>query len=384
MCKSADHKLRSCPCFLTCTKRNNRCINCLGFGHLVSHCTSAFNCSTCHARHHTLLHVRTVQPISQRVSSTPSDEIPSTSIQAQQSRNFKKSNGKPTTQVQSCFANSDKGVLLGTAQININHNGVTYAARALIDSGSECSFITERMNRRIKLPARKINAQVSGINNTVAAQVKESCCVELRSPIDQLISITTNMTVLPKLTRNLPTCHISALTRQAFPDLTLADKRFFVNEPVDVILGGDVYSQIMLDGIRKNVLGSLLAQETVFGWIFTGRANTIKPTNTCVSYYNEISLEKQLASFWELEEMPKERKLSEEDRYCEELYQKTTSRNEDGKYVVSLPFKKDYPVNIRLGSSLKIAYSQFYRKKAHLQKCVWCSMHLNQLQTALR
>ncbi|XP_050340495.1 uncharacterized protein LOC126766847 [Bactrocera neohumeralis] len=330
--------------------------------------TSAFNCSTCHARHHTLLHLRTVQPSSQRGSSTPSDEIPSTSRQAQQRRNFNKSKGKPTTQVQSCFANSDKGVLLGTAQINVNYSGVTYAARALIDSGSECSFITERLKRRINLPVRKINAQVSGINNTVSAQVKESCCVELRSPIDPLISITTNMMVLPKLTGNLPTCHISALTRQAFPDLTLADKRFFVNEPVDVILGGDVYPQIMLDGIRKNVLGSLLAQETVFGWIVTGRANTIKPTNTCVSYYNEISLEKQLASFWELEEISKEKKLSEEDRYCEELYKETTKRNEDGKYVVSLPFRKDYPVNISLGSSLKIAYSQFYRNEARLSR----------------
>ncbi|XP_050338255.1 uncharacterized protein LOC126764636 [Bactrocera neohumeralis] len=335
MCKSADHKLRSCPMFLNMApadrikfaKRNNRCINCLGFGHLVSQCTSAFNCSTCHARHHTLLHVRTVQPSSQRGSSTPSDEIPSTSRQAQQKRNFNESKGKPTTQVQSCFANSDKGVLLGTAQISINYSGVTYAARALIDSGSECSFITERLKRRINLPVRKINAQVSGINNTVSAQVKESCCVELRSPIDPLISITTNMMVLPKLTGNLPTCHISALTRQAFPDLTLADKRFFVNEPVDVILGGDVYPQIMLDGIRKN-----------------------------------------LASFWELEEISKEKKLSEEDRYCEELYKETTKRNEDGKYVVSLPFRKDYPVNISLGSSLKIAYSQFYRNEARLSR----------------
>ncbi|XP_049315772.1 uncharacterized protein LOC125779173 [Bactrocera dorsalis] len=174
--------------------------------------------------------------------------------------------------------------------------------------------------------------------------------------------------VLPKLTRNLPTCHISALTRQAFPDLTLADKRFFVNEPVDVILGGDVYPQIMLDGIRKNVLGSLLTQETVFGWIVTRRANSIKPTNTCVSYYNEISLEKQLASFWELEEMSKERKLSEEDRYCEELYKKITMRNEDGKYVVSLPFRKDYPVNISLGRFLQISYFQFYRNEARLSR----------------
>ncbi|XP_049317676.1 uncharacterized protein LOC125780110 [Bactrocera dorsalis] len=330
MCKSADHKLRSCPMFLNMApadrikfaKRNNRCINCLSFGHLVSQCTSAFNCSTCHARHHTLLHVGTVQPSSQRGSSISSDEIPSTSRQAQQRRNFDKSEGKPTV-VQSCFANSDKGVLLGTAQINIKYRGVTYAARALIDSGSECSFITEKLKRRINLPGKRINAQVSGINNTVSAQVKEACCVELRSPIDPLIAITTNMMVLPKLTGNLPTCHISALTRQAFPDLTLADKRFFVNEPVDVILGGDVYPQIMLDGIRKNVPGSLLAQETVFGWIVTGRANAATPTNTYVTYHNKISRKKQLAAGGDLEQMTKSVRKR---RYLNKYAKKETPR----------------------------------------------------------
>ncbi|XP_036322076.1 uncharacterized protein LOC118736080 [Rhagoletis pomonella] len=188
-----------------------------------------------------------------------------------------------------------------------------------------------------------MHAQVSSINNTVSAQVKESCSVQLRSPIDPLISIEAMMLVLPRLTGNLPTFHISALTQQALPDLVLTDKRFFINEQVDLVLGGDIYPQIILGGIRKNVLSTLLAQETVFGWILTGRADSDNPTTNRVSFFNEVALDKQLSTFWELEDIPEDRIMTAEEKQCEELYKRTTMRNQDGRYIVSLPFKDDFP-----------------------------------------
>ncbi|XP_036345831.1 uncharacterized protein LOC118755088 [Rhagoletis pomonella] len=213
-----------------------------------------------------------------------------------------------------------------------------------------------------------MHAQVSGITNTTTAQVKEACNIELRSPVDPLFRLNTSVLVLAQLTGNLPTCHISAVTKQAFPDLILADKRFFVNEPVDLVLGGDIYPQIILSGLKKNILNTLLAQETVFGWIITGRTDTSNPGTNIVSYYSEVSLDKQLSAFWELEEIPKNKSLNEDDKYCEELYQKTTIRNNEGKYIVSLPFRKDFPGNISLGPSLKRACSQFYRNETRLAK----------------
>ncbi|XP_036329773.1 uncharacterized protein LOC118741907 [Rhagoletis pomonella] len=213
-----------------------------------------------------------------------------------------------------------------------------------------------------------MQAQVSDINNTVSAQVKEACAIQLRSPIDPLINIDTTVLVLPQLTGNLPTCQIDAMTKQAFPDLILADKRFFINEQVDLVLGGDVYAQIMLGGIRKNVLGTLLAQETVFGWILTGQTEAISITNKRVSFFNEVTLDKRLASFWELEDFSKHKTYNKEEVYCEDLYKRTTKRNQDGKYTVSLPFKQDFPRCIRLGPSLKIACSQFFRNEIRLAK----------------
>ncbi|XP_017467967.1 PREDICTED: uncharacterized protein LOC108360270 [Rhagoletis zephyria] len=174
--------------------------------------------------------------------------------------------------------------------------------------------------------------------------------------------------MLAQLTGNLPTCHISAVTKQAFPDPIKADKRFFVNEPVDLVLGGGIYPQIILSGLKKNILNTLLAQETVFGWIITRRTDTTNPGMNIVSYYSEVSLDKQLSAFWELEEIPKNKSPNEDDKYYEELYQKTTTRNIEGKYIVSLSFRQDFPGNISLDPSFKRACSQFYRNETRLAK----------------
>ncbi|XP_036348072.1 uncharacterized protein LOC118757468, partial [Rhagoletis pomonella] len=378
LCQSNEHRLKDCQKFrklstsdrITLVKNNNSCVNCLSSRHTVSRCTSSYNCSTCHQRHNTLLHIDAAAPKStvQTNQSDPKDNVASTSAQAQLRLDSSRANKNSVSNVKSCFANTNKGILLGTARVNIFFNNTTFSARALIDSGSECSFITERLKRRINLPSKSMQAQVSGINNTVSAQVKEACAIQLRSPIDPLINIDTTVLVLPQLTGNLPTCLIDAMTKQAFPDLILADKRFFINEQVDLVLGGDVYAQIMLSGIRKNVLGTLLAQETVFGWILTGQTEAISNTNKRVSFFNEVTLDKRLASFWELEDFSKHKTYNKEEVYCEDLYKRTTKRNQDGKYTVSLPFKQDFPRCIRLGPSLKIACSQFFRNEIRLAK----------------
>ncbi|XP_036347521.1 uncharacterized protein LOC118756892 [Rhagoletis pomonella] len=378
MCQSNEHKLRSCSRFLKMTpseriefmKNNNSCLNCLKSGHTVSRCTCSFNCSKCHSRHHTLLHLETDQqkPTAHQMPPSSTGNRASSSKQAQTRRKTGKPNSTGDKNVKSCFANSNNGVLLGTACVNIHYNGTDFFARALIDSGSECSFITEGLKRRINLPSKRLHAQVSGITNSISAQVKEACNIEIRSPIDPLFRSNTTVLVLAQLTGNLPTTHISAETKQAFPDLVLADKRFFVNEQVDLVLGGDIYPEIILSGLKKNVLNTLLAQETVFGWILTGRPDATSATNHIASYFSEVALDKQLTAFWEVEDLPKSKSLSEEDKYCEELYKNTTQRTQDGKYVVSLPFRQDFPENVCLGPSLKRACSQFFRHETRLAK----------------
>jgi len=77
--------------------------------------------------------------------------------------------------VQNYLATGARAVLLGTAIIDICHLGTNYRARALIDSGSEATFITERLFNLIKLSFRHIQAQVSGLSQTVSALRRRYC-----------------------------------------------------------------------------------------------------------------------------------------------------------------------------------------------------------------
>ena len=150
----------------------------------------------------------------------------------------------------------------------------------------------------------------------------------------------------------------------------LADPNFMKSGPIDILIGGDFYPNIMLGGTKHNVFGNLMAQESVFGWILTGPIEDRHPRSftTVVSYYTEMSLNKQLENFWKLEEPPQASRMTPEDEYCEEFFKGTTKRNSEGRFIVSLPFKPQFLVENNLGSSRQRASRQFLRNEISLQK----------------
>ncbi|KAM8712333.1 hypothetical protein ACLKA7_012794 [Drosophila subpalustris] len=53
-------------------------------------------------------------------------------------------------------------------------------------------------------------------------------------------------------------------------NLRLADDFWFRPSTMHIVLGADLYSEIMLPGFQPSRAGSPIAQNTVFGWIFSG------------------------------------------------------------------------------------------------------------------
>lgn len=54
---------------------------------------------------------------------------------------------------------------------------------------------------------------------------------------------------------------------------------------------------------------------------------------------NEINLDKSLTKFWEIEEVPQPNTIkSLEDEKCEKHFDETHFRDEEGRFVVKLPF----------------------------------------------
>ena len=257
----------------------------------------------------------------------------------------------------------NRTVLLGTAMVNLIHQGTTYPARTLIDPASEASFISERLQNRLKISTHSTNAQISGVNQTVTTTSRKLCSLKIGSTIDPSLVLETLALVLPNISGNLPSYTVHSHLKKNLPNLRLADINFYDSRPVDLLLGADLYPRILLGEIRRNVLGSSLAQNTIFGWIITGPVlqHQVQVYSTNIEFSEEDCLNKNLLKFWEFEETPKWKILSPFDQFCEENYKATTRSEPDGRYVVTLPFKPEFPQILSLGTSRSCVVRQYRR-----------------------
>ena len=65
---------------------------------------------------------------------------------------------------------------------------------------------------------------------------------------------------------------------------------------MDILIEGDIYPSLMLEDFRKNLLGNLMAQESIFRWVWTGSLPELcsKTYTSHVPYCTELELYKQL------------------------------------------------------------------------------------------
>ncbi|XP_044574134.1 uncharacterized protein LOC123258335 [Drosophila ananassae] len=254
--------------------------------------------------------------------------------------------------------------------INVCHLGVTYTARALLDSGSEATFISERLFRILKLPYQSVQARVSGLNQAVAAQSTKMCHFQIGSPIKPRLHIEAEAFVVPLLSGKLPSSSIPKEQLKDLPSFTWADPSFFQSSQIDLLIGADILPSILLSGSRTKICGTLLGQETVFGWILSGPVSKAVPKSisnfsTKVSISSEAKLEKLLTKFWEVEDLPG-KPVKESDSFCEKNFVQTTRRDDTGRYVVTLPFRSCDRID--LGHSRSIALAQFLKNESRLRK----------------
>ncbi|XP_075167658.1 uncharacterized protein LOC142239771 [Haematobia irritans] len=357
LCPKHSHKLSACQKFrklspaerFSSIKRHRLCLNCLVKGHEAKDCTSKHRCSKCDQRHHSLLHRDGLASARSDLAAAASTNVSGTGQSLQpsdpsplsfQPTSTSTSSGVVSRQV--FHLSQNRSVLLGTAMINIVHQGVTYPARALIDPASEASFITERLQNRLKLEVQTTRVTISGVNSAVSATSNRLCTLKIGSPLDASILLETTA--------------------------WLADANLFVSRPVEVLLGADLYSKILLEGCLQITSASLLAQKSIFGWLVTGPIPVaqVRSFSTTISVRNGDDIEKTLLRFWELEETPLGKSLSPSDRFREENYVRTTRRDSDGRYIVTLPLKADFSADGYLGESRASVLRQYIRNETSL------------------
>ncbi|XP_046808394.1 uncharacterized protein LOC111688723 [Lucilia cuprina] len=365
-------------------KKLKRCTNCLAASHDNKTCKSQFRCSFCKQKHHFLLHRSENQPIPQIANTRPFNDYPTNNNNNNNNHNRDShpsqtvSNPRDnpetsaaaaarlrqaySTQLQSTTHNS---VILGTALVDVCVGDVRCA---LIDSASEATFISKKLQASLAIPTKTSHTTITGLSGSLSATATRICTITISSPLEKLFKTSTDAFVVNKLTGDLPYYELSSIMSTKFSDLPLADSYSAKTSNVELLIGCDVYPKILRDGIRWDYNRSLVAQRTIFGWIISGKLQSPTPIlNSVSSYMNHIDLNAQLTKFWKLEEVHEKPAQSNEDIFCEYLYKNTTFRDENGRFVVSLPFKSEYSNNIPLGNSRNSALSQFLRNESRLK-----------------
>ena len=144
--------------------------------------------------------------------------------------------------------------------------------------------------------------------------------------------------------------------------LPLADPGFAQPGRIDILLGADVYVDVLRHGRRNGPPGSPTTFETDLGWVLcgsTGSNSHSTQANIHVTAFHTsiISNDDVLRKFWEIEETPSGQSYqSAEERAVVRHFKSNHTRTKEGRFIIPLP--KD-PNAKPLGESRSQAVRRF-------------------------
>lgn len=378
------HSLYSCSRFLSLNTRDrfnfvqdkHLCENCLRSGHTPSDCRYG-SCRKCDKKHNSLLHndeTDKVRAEMRSVSLLSANEAPSHSAQFSSQLQAHCVNNGVYEHMHTLHSNSsERPVLLSTATVEIaDHTGNYHTIRAILDSGSERSFITQSLCKKLNINTIQSTLQIHGVGNVVTNSTQK-CNVKIQSKCGSF-SRRISCLVLPHITSNLPTFTVNENTFKLPAHIHLADPLFYERQPIDMLIGADHFWDLIEEGKMRLSNGPYL-QNTKLGWIVSGpiyNSQILHSQHTSCNFssIDAQNIDKQVRMFWELEELPSSRAKSEvtrseDEQLCEEHFQQTTKRVDDGRFCVRIPFKQPPDT---LGESYSQAEKRFLALEKRLER----------------
>ncbi|UYV75610.1 hypothetical protein LAZ67_13000736, partial [Cordylochernes scorpioides] len=269
------------------------CLKCLKPGHLAKACKRTVQCNICAKGHYVLL----------------CPDLPCN----------RKENTHVSEVVQSALANQQctRDVTLMTLMVNIMGNNGYKRVRALLDPGSQKSYILESTALEVKLkPVGNVNIAHSLFGGT---QTETKCHKITRTPKGAWLNELKGSRIwLSDLGRDSP--------------------------KIELLIGSDIYGSL-LSGRVKQLENGLTAIETHLGWTICGPSPKKDEQSDCSSLV-VISMHSRNMSvdyLWNLETIgikdPRENLTKlEEDKVVHQHFLNTVHQLEDGRFCVGLPW----------------------------------------------
>ncbi|XP_058449054.1 uncharacterized protein LOC131429015 [Malaya genurostris] len=342
------------------------CANCLFGKHSFVSCKYGA-CRECGAKHHSLLH-------------NPLIDTPSTSDTAPAVSNvvihYGELSDSPSSTIASCkpLRRSETHsvtsrfdhpistqVFLATAIVKVfGPKGNSFLARVLLDSASQPNLMTERFRQLLNARKTPDSTEIAGIGGEIAAVATCSTVATIASRFNNF-RVPLEFIVMEKVTNDLPAWTVDSSDWSIPENIRLADPSFATKGPIDIVIGAQIFFEIIRNGHVKISDDKPLLQNSVFGWLVSGLHQSGQTGGNIRSNCNIITyrdLDQRICRFWELEACQSSSVWSVEERLCENVFGSTTHRDKNGRYIVSLPKKAELVG--QLGHSLSIATRRFH------------------------
>lgn len=333
-CKGNNHAIHACPKFKTSpiadrekfVQSHNLCNICL-----KSHagkCKFTFTCKICKSGHNTLLHSDACSAVQPPVTLHSID--------------------------------SSVNVVLPTIRVRLfDRKGTEYCVRALLDSGSQTSFITTSLVEKLCLKVVYRNTNVIGIGNK-SKQINKQVKLVMHSPVNNAV-FETKCHVVDTITSPLPQTMLNISNLNIPKGIQLSDNDFNVPTQISILLGADIYFNILLKGQIKIPNGPLL-QETMFGYTIGGNVcnqnyNSNEQLVSNLAICDSKKLEDVMEQFWFSESVPQ---AVSKNKTCSEFQkaEKCLVKLENNKFCVDMPLTSKIS-ELQLGDSFSVAFQRF-------------------------
>ena len=353
-CGQENHPISRCETFRSCSPDQRQkaikdakfCFNCLGHTHTVRDCISYFTCHTCGGKHHTLLH---------KDSSTPPAPTTNTTDSVGGSVMVASSSDDTTTS------------LLSTALFKARNGDLHQSGRVLLDSGSQHSFITEKMATNLKLKRRPNRAAFSSMNGNLVSKY----IVDVNLGSIHATDHPEEMSVSCHVVRAIPTAEAPLPPSQlrSYPCIKgktpLADPSF--GGKVDVLLGMSDWLRCQTGARIDSPDRATAAWPTIFGWTLGGGLPAEpKPGSVMFTPKSDDHLDLSLQRLFSLDQTPdiQPPQLSPDEEKAVTHFKETHHILPDGRFCVQLPRHSDPPA---LGVLRPIALKRFLQNERSLK-----------------
>ncbi|XP_072392268.1 uncharacterized protein [Diabrotica undecimpunctata] len=282
------------------------------------------------------------------------------------------------------FITTDKSKPSGNKDLKYisDKSGKRIYVKALLDNASQLSLVTSDLVHQLGITTESQTIKINGVNSDTSSSTKVSHL--------QIYSAATNHKlnascfVIPSIAGYLPQVNINARQIHIPSSIILADSRYAIPSPVHLLIGADLYSDILLNNAVSLGPKLPILQETLFGYIIFGRVpssaiskgyhHSTYLNNLVTCHIKNVSdtplssdevLHGLVEKFWESDQLPQIQDSVDTDHPAETQFLKTVQILPSGRYKVSLNLNR--PISdIKLSGSLPAAKARFLQLKRKL------------------